>query len=215
MVAGDFAPDLWDRVDLHIAPDAVIECAVRRLKDDRIGLEFAHETQLDCSPDEQAKLLRSVIAESFKDVQLEAPAPPEASPEEHRLARRHPLIWSGLLHYDFHSAPVRLRNISSAGALIEFQAALPLGAEPLLDLGPAGSISATVAWVVGDQAGLRFHSPFDVTLLAKAKPEIAPVKWQRPSYLDTNSSADSPWAAQWDRMSLSELQSELDSYLGR
>ena len=124
MVTGEFAPLLWDRVDLHLADDGVVECAVRWLKGDRIGLEFAHETQLDCSPDDQAKLLRTVIHENFKDVDYESPQEPrraQAADDDKRLASRHPLIWSGMLHYDFHSAPVRLRNISASGALVEFE----------------------------------------------------------------------------------------------
>src|SRR5688500_14818781 len=42
MVSGDFEPKLWDRLELHLGDDGVIECAVRWLKGDRIGLEFAH-----------------------------------------------------------------------------------------------------------------------------------------------------------------------------
>jgi hypothetical protein len=218
MVAASFEPMLWDRVDLHLAEDGVIECAVRWLKGNRIGLEFAHETQLDCSPDEQAKLLRAVIAENFKDVDYAAPAADAGLSEpgeELRAASRHPLIWSGTLHYDFHSAPVRLRNISSSGALIEFQVPLPVGAEPLLDLGGAGSVFATVTWVVGDQAGLKFHSPFDLTQLAQARPQIAPAKWARPDYLSPGAAGDSPWASQWARMDIAELRDQLDGYMKR
>ena len=218
MVAGSFEPMLWDRVELHLVDDGVIECAVRWLKGNRIGLEFAHETQLDCSPDEQAKLLRTVIHESFRDVELEAPAPAsksEAPADDKRVASRHPLIWSGTLHYDFHSAPVRLRNISSSGALVEFEVPLPVGAEPLLDLGAAGTVFATVTWVVGDQAGLKFHTPFDVTSLGHARPQLAPMKWERPAYLAPGAAADSPWASEWQRMSLSELHEQLDGYMKR
>jgi hypothetical protein len=218
MVSGAFSPMLWDRVDLHLAEDGVIECAVRWLKGERIGLEFAHETQLDCSPDEQAKLLRTAIHENFKDVELDPPSEPsgDADPaDDNRAAARHPLIWSGTLHYDFTSIAARLRNISASGALVEVEVPLPVGAEPLLDLGAAGTVFATVTWVVGDQAGLRFHAQFDMTLLAQARPQIAPVKWQRPDYLTPGASADSPWAAEWQRMSVSELRDQLDGFIKR
>ena len=59
MVAADFAPMLWDRVELHLGENGTVECAVRWLKGGRIGLEFAHETRLDCSADEQPRCLRS------------------------------------------------------------------------------------------------------------------------------------------------------------
>src|SRR5689334_86127 len=42
MIEGDFEPMLWDRVDLCLGEGGSIECAVRWIKGDRIGLEFAH-----------------------------------------------------------------------------------------------------------------------------------------------------------------------------
>ena len=103
--------------------------------------------------------------------------------DEHRRERRHPLIWSGVVHHDYQSNPVRLRNISSTGALVECQTPLRVGAEPLLDLGEAGQVFATVTWAVGDQAGLKFQKPFELAHLAKTKPDLAPAHWDRPSYL--------------------------------
>ena len=49
MISGELNLMLWDHVELRArrAMDE-IECAVRWIKDDRIGLEFAHETRLDC-----------------------------------------------------------------------------------------------------------------------------------------------------------------------
>jgi hypothetical protein len=227
MVAGDFEPMLWDRVDLHLADEGVIECAVRWLKDGRVGLEFAHETRLECSADEQAVLLREVIARSFPDLEYEArestatraaQAPSRAAaPQEndHRRQRRHPLIWCGTLHHDFQSTPVRLRNISATGALVECTAPIQVGSEPLLDLGEAGTIFSTVTWLVGDQVGLRFEQPFDLTQLARSKPEIAPARWERPAYLKSARSADSPWADEWRRMSIGDLRDELEGFMKR
>lgn len=222
MVAGSFNPKLWDRIELHLGEDGVLECAVCWIKGDRVGLEFAHETRLDCSPDEQAVLLRDVLARSFPDVEFEvgavaaAPSPAEdKQTDEQRGDRRHPLIWSGTLHYDFQSSPARLRNISATGALIECETSLPVGAEPLLDLGEAGSMFGTVTWSVGDQAGLKFHSSFDMSQLARAKPQLAPARWERPPYLKTNPTATSPWAKEWGRMSLDELRDELEGFLKR
>ena len=39
----------------------MVECAVRWLKGDRIGLEFEHETRLDCDDQAKTKLLSAVI----------------------------------------------------------------------------------------------------------------------------------------------------------
>lgn len=219
MVSGDFAPKLWDRLELHLGEDGTIECAVRWLKDDRIGLEFAHETRLDCSVGDQAALLREVIARSFPDVEFEIveglEEQHEQTSDEHRRERRHPLIWSGVVHHDYQSNPVRLRNISSTGALIECQASLRVGAEPLLDLGEAGQVFATVTWAVGDQAGLKFQKPFDLAQLAKVRPDVAPASWDRPSYLQPGPVTDSPWDKEWGRMSLGELRDDLEGFMKR
>ena len=222
MVEGDFEPLLWDRVDLHLGENGTTECVVRWLRGGRVGLEFAHETRLDCSADEQAAVLREVIARSFPDIEFEghvdtgsSSAPRDSDGSEQRTSRRHPLIWSGQIHHDYQSTPVRLRNISPTGAMIECSIPLHVGVEPLLDLGEAGQVFATVTWVVGDSAGLRFHEPFDLAHLARSKPEVASGRWERPGYLQPGPVADSPWDDKWDRMSLGELRQDLEGFLKR
>jgi hypothetical protein len=217
MIDAHFRPMLWDRIDLHLGENGTIECAVRWLKDDRIGLEFAHETRLDCSADQQAAVLREVITRNFPDLEFEASEQPVAAPveSEHRAAHRHPLIWSGTLHHDFQSSSVRLRNISETGALVECSVPPRVGAEPLLDLGEEVQVSCVVAWVVGDSVGLRFTRPFDLTQLARTRPGVAPARWDRPSYLQPNPATDSPWDEQWQRMSLPELRQELEGFMKR
>ena len=220
MIEGDLQPNLWDRVDLHLGKDGKIECAVRWLKGGRIGLEFAHETRLDCSEEAKAKLLKAVIDQNFSDLEIgQRPKDDEQQQEEaatgadeQREDRRHPLIWSGKLHYDFATTPVRLRDISAKGALVECQMLLPVGAEPLLDLGEAGEIFGTVTWAVGDHMGLKFHEPYDMQLLAKTRPEVTPANWEAPSYIKT-AGVESPWSDEWNRMSMEELQQTLDGFL--
>jgi len=213
MVAGEFEPKLWDHVELHLGENGTIECAVRWIKSGRVGLEFAHETRLDCSANEQGEVLRRVIAKSFPDIDFE-PAAERANArasDEHRTDRRHPLIWSGVIHHDYQSTPVRLRNISSIGAMIECHAPLRAGAELLFDLGEAGSVFATVAWLAGDSAGLRFKDPFDLTQLARCRPDVAPA-WEAPTYLQPGIAEETPWD---DRMSLGELRQSLEGFLKR
>ena len=220
MVSGDFQPMLWDQVQLQLGENGTIECAVRWIKGDRVGLEFAHETLLDCSATECAEVLRAVIAKSFPDVEFETPTAEDdvaaRTGEEHRRDRRHPLIWSGVIHHDFQSSPCRLRNLSETGTMIECSAPLRAGAEPMLELGETIQLAATVAWVAGDTAGLRFSEPFDLTQLASARPEVASARWNAPSYLKAGMTASgSPWDEQWDRMSLGELRQSLEGYLKR
>jgi hypothetical protein len=219
MVEGDFEPMLWDRVDLHLGENGTIECAVRWIKGQRVGLEFAHETRIDCSVRDRANVLRAVIAKSFPEVEIETPTVEAEAPapnDEHRGGKRHPLIWSGFLHHDFQTTPCRLRNISQTGAMIECAAPVRVGAEPMLELGDSIQLSATVAWVAGDTAGLTFTKRFNLEDLAGARPDVASAHWKAPSYLQPGIKAsDSPWEEQWDRMSIGELRQSLEGFLKR
>lgn len=220
MVRADFAPKLWDRVDLHLGENGTVECAVRWLRDDRVGLEFAHETRIDCSPTERNAVLNAVLARNFPDLVIKGSASPQADRDDsgdesahRRTDPRHPLIWSGLIHYNHDSTPVRLRNISTKGALIDCETSLPVGAALLLDLGDELTIFGKVAWSVGDQAGLIFDQLLDLKQLARSKPDVAPTAWKPPAYLRDESTTGSAWDDKWGRLSLNELQNSLEGYL--
>jgi hypothetical protein len=214
MIACPFEPDLCERIDLHLGDGAALECLVRWVKHGRIGLEFAHETQLHCPDDEQAALLRRVIECAFPvEAYDERPAANEKA--DQRSHDRHPLIWSGELLYGPSSWNVRLRNVSPTGALIECEKSPREGAEVILDLGKAGSVTATVSWTVGDHCGLRFDEPFDMLHLAKSKPRVAPPTWLRPAYLENEVTAESAWDEAWNRMSVEDLRAELEGFLKR
>ena len=229
MIRADFAPRLWERVDLILAEGAEIECAVRWIRDNRVGLEFAHETRIDCEPEARDALLLDVIHRSFPDVALTPreevlPLPVEtankgddddAIANSRRTERRHPLVWMGEIFFAHNNEKVRLRNISENGALIESPVQYPLGVEVLLDLGDAGQHFATVSWTCGDKAGLKFNNVFDLKLLGNAKPEVAPHLMIRPGPGLQTSDIDNPWADGWQRQSLDELRDDLEGYLKR
>jgi hypothetical protein len=229
MIRADFAPRLWERIDLIFGEGAEIECAVRWLRGDRVGLEFAHETRIDCDPEVRDALLLDVVRRSFPDATIAPstqsrpavandPVPDEddAIANTRRTERRHPLIWSGEIFYNHHSERVRLRNISEHGALIESPISYPLGAEVLLDMGDAGQHFASVGWTCSDKAGLKFAQPFDLKLLGSAKPEVAPALMTRPGPAGRLSGdRDNPWAEGWGRLSLYELRDDLECYLKR
>ena len=222
MIRGDFAAKLWDRVELNLGEQASVECAVRWIRGDRFGLEFAHETRIQGDPQARDAMLLDVIRRSFPDL-ADLPAAPvvEEMPEPvsepgdtaRRTEARHPLIWLGAVHYSHDSYPVRLRNVSPHGALVESQVPFPIGAEVYLDLDDAGSLFATVCWALGDQAGLKFVQLFDISQLAKSRPDLAPRRWSTPPYLRQDQSEDSPWAKQWGRLSVDELKNSLEGYL--
>ena len=249
MVRGTLDVKLWDSVELHLGEGGMIECAVRWMRGDRIGLEFAHETRLDCSSDEVATVLREVISRSFPDAKFDLdqdeesaaddetdPLPERrsgerragerrtrasrADPAEHRREPRHPLIWSGTLHLENQSANVRIRNISATGALIECIVPVKVGDEPVLELNDEAAIASTVQWVVGSHVGVRFHRPFDMQLLARSKPQVAaaPAKWTPPAYLEAAREEENhsdPWDPRWKRLTMHEVNLELQGYLKR
>lgn len=229
MIRCDFKPRLWERVDLIFAEGGEIECAARWIRHDRVGLEFAHETRIDCDPEARDALLLEVIHRSFPDVAL-APREEVADRQtaesaksvddgpvasSRRNERRHPLVWMGEVYYAHNNEKVRLRNISENGALIECPIQYPVGAEVLLDLGNAGQHFATVSWTCGDKAGLKFSNAFDLKVLGNAKPEVAPHLMIRPGPGLQTSDIDNPWADGWKRQSLDELRDDLEGFLKR
>ena len=215
MVSGALRPNLWDRVELHLGENGTIECAVCWIREDRIGLEFAHETRLDCSPTKQTKVLREVIARSFPDIHFDQPPTPQSEPaiEEQRREGRHPLIWSGVLHHRDKKMRVRVRNISSTGAMIELSEPVLVGGQAILELGDDGFIPAAIAWLVGDQVGLSFRSKFDMAQLARSRPEVAAAKWVAPDYLRSGGSKVARSGANWGRLSLGQLRQQLEGFL--
>ena len=229
MIRADFAPRLWQRVDLIFDEGSEIECAVRWLRDDRVGLEFAHETHIDCEPELRDKLLLDVIRRSFADDVTIKTAKPDLGPiitttgsrdddsvaNSRRVERRHPLVWMGQIFYNHDSEKVRLRNISARGALIESPISYPLGAEIYLDLDDAGQHFATVSWTFGDKIGLKFKHPFDLRILGKSKPQVTPSMLIRPGPAPATHEQDNPWAEGWNRQSINELRDDLEGFLKR
>ena len=90
------------------------------------------------------------------------------------------MIWNGKIAWQQQARTVRLRNISASGVLIDSPFDFPEGTDLTLDLGKSGQFEATVGWSRGGQAGLVFKSPFELSALAAARPEVAPQSWKRP-----------------------------------
>jgi PilZ domain-containing protein len=64
---------------------------------------------------------------------------------------------------------VRVRNISTGGALIEGDRCLPPDSNVQLDLPGCGSLGASVRWNEGRRMGVQFETEFDLRRLAPGK----------------------------------------------
>ncbi len=136
--------------------------------------------------------------EAFKLVSQGTAAAPEgfnrARPERRRLIR------SALLQYEGESFQVRLRNISSGGALIECAAKLEPGTKAMLDLSIGEPRAIEVRWANATQMGLQFLEPFDMKSLALLQPKPKAAGMMIPAYLDQEKGEDASYAQPKERV---------------
>lgn len=122
----------------------------------------------------------------------------QARPPRHSLIRRGNMLWRG------GSFPVRLRNISADGAMIESPQQVEPGANVELDLADGVRLSGQVRWSQDGRIGLKFAAPFDLQRLGRAKRSSAEAF--KPDYLKSELRADSPWAARSDRLTIKDVR---------
>lgn len=201
MIEADLDPRIGEKIDIFFTPQSRTQCVVRWVRENRVGLEFLNETIFwESAAGGDGPVFR--MAE--EPAQPSPAAPREVVERQPRqaLLRRGTLYWSGI------SIPVRLRNISSGGARVESERELVAGAEVELDLGEAGFQVAEVRWSQDGQVGLRFADQFNLDALATCSNEAAtPVpEVLKPAYLETELRPDSPWAARFERLSMTDLR---------
>jgi hypothetical protein len=80
---------------------------------------------------------------------------------EDRVAPRTNLLLAATAVVDGRSIPVRIRNLSETGALLEGAGLPDAGSTLILGRGDL-HVSATVAWAAGPRRGVRFHGPTPV-----------------------------------------------------
>ena len=191
-------PRIGEKLDILFTDENKTACVVRWVREGRVGVEFLNETIFWDSAQTNGPVFRDG-----------GKAPEPAAPREvlEREARQ-TLLRNGTLYWSGISIPVRLRNISSGGAKIESEQVLVAGAEVELDLGDAGFQYAEVRWAKDGQVGLRFATDFDLDTLAPAAAASTPQTPDvlKPAYLETETRPDSPWAARFERLSLTDLK---------
>jgi hypothetical protein len=196
MVECDAEARIGEKIDLVLTEGNKTKCVVRWIRDGRLGLEFVNETIFWDSAQTDGPVFRAEADEK--------PGPREVTDREPRQA----LLRSGTLYWSGISIPVRLRNISAGGAKLEAPREFKPGVEVELDLGEAGFQYAEVRWAKDGQIGLRFAAEFDLDSLAPApaKASEGPQPVLKPAYLETETQPDSPWAARFERLSLTDLK---------
>jgi hypothetical protein len=233
MIEADFAPRIGERIQISFEGCIRTDCTVRWVRGRKIGLEFFHETvivapakvremivsgrragempTLDWAPDQDQ-------AEAPASVPIPAPAPaPPAGGSQPAAARRTPaepersprqnVLWRATLHWPRGSQPVRLRNISAEGAMLEGTDDLADDTSVFLDLGESGALSGRVRWSRAGQIGIRFDDRFDLTKLAcagapsQAEPRPAPIQAQN------ENDPQSPWPGRWHTFNPQDLLS--------
>jgi hypothetical protein len=207
MIEADIEPNIGEALDIQFTDDNRTRCLVRWIRDRRIGLEFVEETILwDCTVTQAPAFrqqLRAVDAdEAGRDEPEPAARPVRERDPRQTLLRKGSLYWGGI------TIPVRLRNISTGGARIEADQELRPGTEVELDLGESGFQMAEVRWANGGQVGLRFADDFDIGSLAPSNAGETghPPEMLKPAYLETELREDSPWAARFQRLSMTDLK---------
>jgi hypothetical protein len=94
---------------------------------------------------------------------------PEGGAED-RIAPRTNLLLAATAEVGGRSLPVRIRNLSETGAMVE-GAGLPEAGMPLVLMRGDLQVAATVAWAAGSRRGVRFGGPTPVNEWTGGKPK--------------------------------------------
>jgi hypothetical protein len=195
MIRSEIEPRIGEKIEVLFDGSNRTKCIVRWVREGRIGLEFLSDTILWTSDRNAGPIFQAER--------------PQCESALHAVAEREPrqkLLRAGTLYWSGISIPVRLRNISGGGARVESGRELCPGSEVELDLGEAGFQIAEVRWSKDGQVGLRFAEEFDIESLAPSHQPERPPEVLKPAYLETELQPDSPWAARFEKLSLTDLK---------
>ena len=207
MIETDIEAWIGEKVEIQFADCNKTKSLVRWIRGDRMGLEFHDETTI----------IGPASIQEFIINRLRGTEDSAGEPVEDAKAGREPrhnLIWIATLHCNHDTVPVRVRNISSDGAMLETKHEFPVGTEVLLDLEQAGTAFAKVRWAKGGQIGVKFDAKFNLRNLTKCSPSAASQAAEgkprtymvKPKYLETDGKSDSPWYAMWDKFGMEDLK---------
>ena len=97
---------------------------------------------------------------------------------------RHRLMRRAITSIDGETLEVRLRNISSMGALVECHVPVTPGAAIAIDIVGVGPVRGMVRWAQSGKFGVQFSQTFDLGRLAPKQERRNAVTMLRPDYID-------------------------------
>jgi len=97
---------------------------------------------------------------------------------------RHRLMRRAITSIEGETIEVKLRNISSTGALVECAVPVTPGAALTIDIVGVGPVRGVVRWVQSGKFGVQFGEEFDLGRLAPKREKPKPVTMLRPAFLD-------------------------------
>ena len=121
----------------------------------------------------------------------------QTRPPRHSLLRRVSMRWSG------GTLPVRLRNISAEGAMIESGNEMMPNTDVELDLAEGLRLAGKVRWSQDGRVGLKFAETFDLRRLSPRRP---PRSVLRRDPQDGEVNRNSTWAAGNERLPIKDLR---------
>jgi diguanylate cyclase (GGDEF)-like protein len=125
----------------------------------------------------------TVAREMANSVTVEAEGFACSREPRQRLMRR------AVASIDGQAVEVRLRNISSMGALVECPVSVSPGTELTIDIVGVAPIRGCVRWAQAGKFGLQFSDTFDLARLAPKKEKQNAVTMLRPWYIDSQREA--------------------------
>jgi diguanylate cyclase (GGDEF)-like protein len=97
---------------------------------------------------------------------------------------RHTLMRRAVTSIGGETVEVKLRNISSMGALVECELPVSPGTELAIDMVGVGPVRGIVRWAQARKFGVQFGEMFDLARLAPKHEKRNPVKMLKPWYID-------------------------------
>jgi hypothetical protein len=101
---------------------------------------------------------------------------------------RHRLMRRAITSINGQTIEVKLRNISSMGALVDCPLPVAPGTELSINIIGVGPVRGLVRWAQANKFGVQFEGLFDLARLAPKKAKPNDVRMLRPTYLDRRAS---------------------------